>query len=189
MKFGIFIFYMLNFSLVFAYGSDLEEILSVNMLELYPIEHREMILEASETFNIPLEILIRQDFTESSFMPETVYYQSDGFHSIGYKQINLRWLDYFVERFHILEEPFDIENKKHLYWIGCNYLSYLIEKYESAMIALVAYNAGETKVSRDIESVPERSWDYAYFIMTGEGRGNYYARMLEFNRLILDKVK
>jgi hypothetical protein len=182
--FCVFIFLTVFLSAEGGNSSDLLDLLDHKWLLLYPEEDRAMVVEASELFNIPIEVLIRQDFTESTFNRNEVYQQSDGYYSIGYKQINVRWLDYLVENYHILEEPFNKNNEKHLYWLGCAYLSYLISKYDSAMVGLVAYNAGETKVSKAIETVPQRAWDYAYFIMIGEGRGTYYNRMVEFQHLI-----
>ena len=184
MKRRVFVFLAVIFTLVPAYSSDLLDMIDDDLLLLYPEEDRAMVIEASIRFNIPLEVLVRQDFTESSFDKSTVYHQNDGFYSIGYKQINKRWMDYMIENYHIIDEPFDETNEKHLYWLGCNYLVYLIDRFDSAMIGLTSYNVGETKVALRREEVPQRGWDYAYFILTGVGRGVYYNRMLEFNRLL-----
>jgi len=162
------------------FASEEGEKLPVNLSD----DYYRLVWKYSVMFNIPAEVLVRQDYLESSFQPGTIYEQSDGFYSIGYKQINVRWLDYFEEHFYDLDEPFEETNQEHLYYIGVNYLSYLIESLGSPYKALVAYNCGETKVRTDWENVPQRSKDYAFFILTGIGRGVYEIRETQYSYLI-----
>lgn len=123
------------------------------------------ILKYSQMYNIPILYLYRQDYLESKLGKYPINDRERGL-DIGFKQLNSRYMDYYIEKYFILDEPFDPLNNEHSIQVGCAYLKDLYnEFFEDWRLAFQAYNAGPTRVRSF--SVPPMTEEYAECILNG----------------------
>lgn len=109
----------------------------------HPIRFQNEILEASKIYKIEPELIASVINVESSFKENS----KSNKNAIGLMQIKLstaNYLDDLNAQNHITENELFAPQTNIEY--GCEYLRYLINKFEDIFTALAAYNAGETRV-------------------------------------------
>ncbi|MBQ8615355.1 MAG: lytic transglycosylase domain-containing protein [Clostridia bacterium] len=109
----------------------------------HPLKFETEIVECSKNFNLSPELVASLINVESSFN-ENSRSNKD---AIGLMQLKLSTANYMNE----LNSQDDITenelfNPKMNINLGCQYLRYLINKFENINTALASYNAGETRV-------------------------------------------
>lgn len=184
MKRSFFILLLLIVLQVNSYGFDLVEVLNEELQWL--------VIECTDYYNIPTDYLVRQMFLESSFISDANRKETNGSTSVGLLQLNSRYFDYFEERFYTwgpIDGSFDPYNIYHNVQVACAYIAHLYEQFKGDwMSVFMAYNAGPTRVIQG--NVPNMTHDYASFVVTGSTDMGYYGkRLLEFDRLVVDKLK
>ena len=134
-------------------------------LNEYSPTDRIHIIKYSAKYNIPIVYLYRQDYIESK-LGKDLFHNYKKYADIGFKQLNTKYLSWFVEKYYEIDEPFDPYNNEHSIQIGCAYLKDLYEQFfNDWRIAFEAYNAGPTRVRAF--KVPEVSKEYALCILNG----------------------
>ena len=134
-------------------------------LKYYDSSDALFILRYSVIYQIPIVYLYRQDYIESKLGKRTINRRKYGM-DVGFKQLNSEYLDYYVDKYYILNEPFDPMNHEHSIQVGCAYLRDLYEQFFCDWrLAFEAYNAGPTKVKSF--NVPPISKQYAQCILNG----------------------
>ena len=134
-------------------------------LKFYDPEDAFLILKYSSDYNIPIVYLYRQDYIESKLGKRKISHRKDGC-DLGFKQLNSEYLNYFIKKYYILDEPFDPMNNEHSIQVGCAYLKSMYHQFFNDWnLAFQAYNAGPTRVRSF--NVPEISKEYARCILNG----------------------
>lgn len=134
-------------------------------LKFYDPQDAIYIIKYSNQYHIPIVYLYRQDYLESKLGKYPIHIRENGM-DLGFKQLNSKYLDYYVERYYELEEPFDPMNHEHSIQIGCAYLRDLYEQFFCDWkLAFQAYNAGPTRVKSFL--VPPVTEEYAQCILNG----------------------
>ena len=134
-------------------------------LKYYQPEDAAYIIKYSTMYDIPIIYLYRQDYIESKLGKYSIHKRQHGL-DMGFKQLNSKYLEFFVEKYFILDEPFDPMNNEHSIQVGCAYLKDLYEEFFcNWRLAFEAYNAGPTRVRSFI--VPPATKEYAQCILTG----------------------
>jgi hypothetical protein len=86
---------------------------------------------------------------------------------VGLMQLNIEYLDYFVESYWDQEQVFDWTNAWHNLYVGLKHLKRLVTTY-GLRDGLICYNAGENWILRG-RAPPDSSVIYAYNIMRRAG--------------------
>lgn len=137
----------------------------LHYLSFYEPEDAVHIIKYSTMYDIPIIYLYRQDYLESKLGKYPRHQREHGL-DIGFKQLNNRYIEYFVEKYFILEKPFDPMNNEHSIQVGCAYLKDLYEEFFCDWrLAFEAYNSGPTRVRSF--SVPLAAKEYAQCILHG----------------------
>lgn len=143
MKIGAFI--LLLFSCFAFYLSAYK----LFLVFTHPLKFEEEIIFCAQEFDISPELIASVINVESSFDENA----KSNKNAIGLMQIKLstaNYLDDLNATYHISEEDLFIPKINIKY--GCEYLKYLINKFEQVNTALAAYNAGETRVKSWLNS-------------------------------------
>lgn len=148
----------------------------------------EFVEEVASTENVPLEIITRLIFLESTFGKDKIRAEANGSYSVGMMQLNSACTTYFDEKFYREKEiygAFSPMDDYHNVIVGIRYFKYLFNRYGDYYYAAVAYNCGPGNVDRG--TIPESSKAYGLFVSTGEyGQSHYMKkRATEFNNRIL----
>lgn len=134
-------------------------------LKFYDPEDAVFVAKYSTIYDIPIVYLYRQDYLESKLGKYPIHVRDNGM-DLGFKQLNSKYLDYYVEKYFELDEPFDPMNHEHSIQIGCAYLKDLYKEFFcNWKLAFQAYNAGPTRVRSF--SVPPITKEYAQCILNG----------------------
>ena len=137
----------------------------IKYLSYYEPEDAFIIFKYSTYYDIPIKFLYRQDYLESKLGKYPIGIRDNGI-DIGFKQLNAQYLQYYVDKYYIIEEEFDPLNNEHSIQIGCAYLKDLYYTFfENWRLAFQAYNAGPTRVNN--LNVPPITKEYAQCILTG----------------------
>lgn len=135
------------------------------LLSSLTLTTQEYIVEQANLKQIPIEVAIRFIYKESHGVSWVTRKEYNDSYSIGLTQLNSNYLDYFSKMFNN-GEAFNPYNEKDNIRIGFAYLSYLKNRFGSWKLALLAYNAGPTRVVE--KRVPKSSYLYAKDILGGK---------------------
>ena len=141
----------------------------------HPIKYQDIIIENAEKFQIPASTIASIINVESSYRPNV----KSNKNAIGLMQIKLSTANYLndINDFDNISEEKLFEVKTNIDY-GCAYLNYLIKKFQNFDLAIIAYNAGETRV---------RTW-LSNDILSPDGKKLIYIPYKE-TREYLEKVK
>lgn len=109
----------------------------------HPLKFKEEIILSAKEFELSPELVASVVNVESSFNEKAKSNKS----AIGLMQIKLSTANYLNDlksENHITEE--ELFNAKTNIKYGCEYLNYLMKKFQNMNTVLAAYNAGETRV-------------------------------------------
>lgn len=110
----------------------------------HPIRYESIIEINAERFSIPSYLIASVINVESSYN-ETAISSKD---ALGLMQVKLDTAQYISDLYNLgetIQENDLLTAEKNIEY-GCRYLKYLINKFENTFTALIAYNAGETRV-------------------------------------------
>ena len=107
----------------------------------YPLEYRQIIDECCKEYSLDTTLIYSLINVESSYNKNAVSNKG----AVGLMQILPSTAEFVASKLSIKE--YDLWNPKTNILFGCNYLSYLQEKYHERNTSLCAYNAGEGKVN------------------------------------------
>ena len=137
MKFGAIAILIFSTLTVFLAGYKTYQVF------IHPIKHENEIISHAQIYNLDASIIASLINVESSYNTNA----KSNKNAIGLMQIKLETANYLNELNNenpITEnELFDVKtNIKY----GCEYLRYLMNKFDDIYTSLAAYNAGETRV-------------------------------------------
>ncbi|MDR3114087.1 MAG: lytic transglycosylase domain-containing protein [Treponema sp.] len=122
-----------------------------DLLLYYPRPFREIIDATAQDAGIPPELLYALIRTESAFNPDIVSHAG----AVGLSQLMSDTAWEVANRIrkeggpnYITDHTLDLRNPATNVHIGASYLRYLIDRLESPLQALLAYNGGMTRVKR-----------------------------------------
>ena len=121
-------------------------------------------------YGVSLPLILAVIKTESNFNPRAV--SSKG--AIGLMQIMPSTCNFVCESYGIKRE--DLFNPKFNVLVGTLYLKYLLEKFKSERLAILAYNAGEGRVltwieKGEVKNIPFKETKNYYFKIVLRKRG------------------
>lgn len=108
---------------------------------VYPLKYQELVFENADKYNLDESLVYSVIKTESSFDQSAVSKKG----AKGLMQITDSTASYIAKRLGV--GSFDIFEPKVNIEFGCYYLRYLIDRFREIDTAVIAYNAGESKVS------------------------------------------
>lgn len=117
----------------------------ITLHALYPLKHKEEILDASGEYGVPVTLIAAMIETESGFRAEVVS-EKNAYGLMQVTKPTAIWIRQKLGREDALPDAlFDPEvNIQYGTW----YMSYLMNKYGQEDLALIAYNAGPGTVDR-----------------------------------------
>ncbi|MHB9293182.1 peptidoglycan lytic transglycosylase [Hollandina sp. SP2] len=122
-----------------------------DLLLYYPRPFREIIEANAQDLGIPPELLYGLIRTESAFNPDIVSHAG----AVGLSQLMSDTALEVANRIHkeggpdyFIDQALDLRNPATNVHIGASYLRYLMDRLESPLQALLAYNGGMTRVKR-----------------------------------------
>ena len=110
---------------------------------LYPLQYIEEYKLYCNEFNIPLSLGLAVGKCESDFDSEAI--SSAG--AVGVMQLMPSTAEYIAEKINYNGE-INLKDYKINIMLACAYLSYLLTKFDTEKEAIMAYNAGEGRVSQ-----------------------------------------
>jgi soluble lytic murein transglycosylase len=119
------------------------------MAYTHPLRFNQTILENAKTYSLSPSLVASVINVESSFNENS----KSNKNAVGLMQIKLSTANYLNDlkhKKHITEEEIFIPSTNIQY--GCEYLRYLLSKFEDLNTVLAAYNAGETIVRKWLSS-------------------------------------
>lgn len=139
----VFIFILISFFLVYRAGSK------------YKLVYGEEITHAAEEYGLDPHLVAGVVKSESDFQADVIAH--DG--GIGLMQLMPETIDWIGERLGNRPDDKELEDPVKNLEYGTHYLAYLIGKYQSQDLAIVAYNAGFNNVDKWLNE-GTISWDY-----------------------------
>ncbi|MDR3343194.1 MAG: lytic transglycosylase domain-containing protein [Treponema sp.] len=167
--------------LTYAMGRQEYVLTRSDMERYYPRPFQDLIEEKARDAGIPVEILYGLIRTESAFMADIVSHAG----AVGLTQLMPKTAQEEADR--ILRQggpnyraagPLELRNPEINVPIGASYLSYLIGRLDSPMLALLSYNGGMTRIRRWRAVEPKFPEDL--FLETVE-----YAETREYGKRVL----
>ncbi len=110
----------------------------------YAVKYGAEITEAAEKEGLSPYLVAGIVKSESDFQADIV--AEDG--GVGLMQLMPETVDWVCQRLELDKETIDLKDPKTNLQIGTHYLSYLISRYQSEHLAIVAYNTGMTNVDK-----------------------------------------
>lgn len=110
----------------------------------YAVKYGAEITEAAEKEGLSPYLVAGIVKSESDFQADIV--AEDG--GVGLMQLMPETVDWVCQRLALDKESIDLKDPKTNLQIGTHYLSYLISRYQSEHLAIVAYNTGMTNVDK-----------------------------------------
>ncbi len=110
----------------------------------YPVEHRDLVLEAAEKYKIPPETVFAVIKAESDFREDAV--SSAG--AVGLMQVLPTTAEWIAGRRGETFDPDSLSDPVTNLDYGCYYLAYLYDRFSEWELAHAAYNAGPATVER-----------------------------------------
>ena len=107
----------------------------------YPLGYKEYVFCYADEYGLERALVFSVIKTESDFNKDAVSNKG----AIGLMQIKVQTAKYIASKLGVKE--FDLYSAKTNVQFGCYYLRYLIDRFKNVETALVAYNAGEGRVS------------------------------------------
>lgn len=150
----------------------------------HPVRYQDEIKQFSQVYNLDCVVVASLINVESSYNSDA----KSNKNAIGLMQIKLEtanYLDKINNRENVTEA--ELFNAKTNIKYGCEYLSYLINKFGDVYTSLSAYNAGETKV-RSWLSNPEYSTDKKTLINIPFPETKNYIKKIKNNIKFYKKV-
>ena len=108
---------------------------------VYPLEYKETVFKCADEFNLNRALIFAVIKTESNFDPNAKSKAG----AVGLMQITPETGEYIANRLGI--EEYSLTNAQTNIKFGCYYIRYLKDRFKQLDTALIAYNAGEGKVS------------------------------------------
>jgi soluble lytic murein transglycosylase-like protein len=130
---------------------------AIIILQKVPVIYRTIIKYASDTYQVPLNILIGLLREESHFNPNTTNINKNGTIDKGIAQLNSDYQSDF-EWFDNNQKAFDPYDADTSIMVAASYLRRLYKCFRSWDLAVAAYNCGPGKVSDGL--IPQRTKDY-----------------------------
>lgn len=155
--------------IIFSIVAILISAINIFNVATHPIKYQSLITKYAVENNLDCELIASLINTESSFKENA----KSNKNAIGLMQIKLSTANYVNElnKQNPVTEN-DLYNPETNIRIGCEYLRYLINKFEDINTSLAAYNAGETRVriwlNSEIYSVDGKSLSYIPYKETRE---------------------
>jgi soluble lytic murein transglycosylase len=118
------------------------------VLAIYPLRYRQEISAAASTFDIEADLIASVIKAESGFRPDMI--SSKG--AVGLMQLMPATAVWMAERMGIELDLADLAEPSLNITIGTAYFRYLLDKFVDLRTALYAYNAGEGKVARWLQT-------------------------------------
>lgn len=127
-----------------------------------PSKYRAYVLEVCDTYKVPIYVLSRLIEKESNWNYKCINYNYNGTVDKGLVQINSSNIEYFSWKFNhgVTINPF---NPWTSIRISAQYLHHLFKQFGNWKEAVMAYNAGPTRVSND--RIPITTKQYAKYIL------------------------
>ena len=107
----------------------------------YPLGYKEYVFCYADEYGLERGLVFSVIKTESDFNKDAVSNKG----AIGLMQIKVQTAEYIASKLGVKE--FDLYSAQTNVQFGCYYLRYLIDRFKNVETALVAYNAGEGRVS------------------------------------------
>ena len=143
MKFGALILFMFS---CFAFWLSAHKLF---LVFTHPIKFKEEIMLFAKEFDLAPEFVSSVINVESSFNENA----KSNKNAIGLMQIKLSTANYLDElKSRKLISESELFKPKTNIKYGCEYLKYLIDKFQNINTALASYNAGETRVRSWLKS-------------------------------------
>lgn len=131
---AIIIAYLVLFFALFVRGVIMKKY-------IYPLKYSEIVIKYSKEYNLNSALIFATIKVESNFNENAVSNKG----AIGLMQIKESTANYIANM--LKEKEFDLYNANTNIKYGCHYLNYLIKRFNNIETAIVAYNAGEGRVS------------------------------------------
>lgn len=150
---------------------------------LYPLKYKIQIIEASEKYQLPTHLIASIVLTESSFDKNAISKKG----AVGLMQILPSTAKWVCE---LKGDKYDQEKLNEVSYnldIGCYYLKYLINKFESVDTAIVAYNAGEGNVSSWLKNQSLSSDGVTLISIPYKESNNYLKKVKQTQKIYKDR--
>jgi len=135
-------------------------------LKQYPREDRQIIIDVSREYNIPIKYLSRLHKLESQYNGDAIRYENNGTQSIGYSQINTVNTEYFADKFNN-GIPIDLYDKETNIKMGAAYLRHLNDRLNGNWFDTFAcYNFGIGNFLNG-KKIPQSTLEYTLLILYG----------------------
>ena len=124
-----------------------------------PEEYRNILRSAQYKYQLPEELVYCLATIESNWDEKAISHAN----CQGLTQINVKHLDWLVEKFWSYNTEFDPMNGKHSLMLGLHYLSWLRSQTHNWEQALISYNSGLGTLKNFLESgkdLPQETINY-----------------------------
>ena len=119
-------------------------VFTATLLAIYPLKYKKHISETAELYNVDQSLIASVINAESSFRPDSVSNKG----AIGLMQIMPATGEWVAKKMQIEFTNETLTDPHTNVLIGTFYLNYLLNKFKDERTALIAYNAGEGKVTK-----------------------------------------
>lgn len=140
----------------------------------HPIKYETEIKTYSKIYNLDANIVASLINVESSYTPQA----KSNKNAIGLMQIKLETANYLDEKNNRnLVAENELFNAETNIKYGCEYLKYLVDKFDDIFTSLAAYNAGETRVRSWLNNLDYSSDKKTLKIIPFEETKNYVKKI------------